>query len=987
MMTLAQAERLVRKITETLGQPAQEAQAAKLAQDYAELARSASRRLEQCGLMIEAGEELQALQLAETPPPLLDLLTLLSFRLATEWRSYCQQRGLPWAEAFFEKYVRLLNETYGRGTPAEQPMITRLMKAYREAILRGDDERGLSILRVVSRLNPSDQNSVQELRRLEEKTVRARLDALGKLLASGDQTAVLTQLREIEATGLAIPSNHPAWQQAQLLRCEELLERGEILKRQNSWREAEPVVQEIKTLAAQHSVLFPETDVARFEALEEWTSSERRAFADNQEMQRAFEALEYQVRASEARRSASKPAPVSDLQSELNALTAKWREAERFGALDEELARRCQRSCDWLQVQIRRAAKRKRTRAFALGIAVVALLALGGLMFWDFTTANQFAAQLERLKAARRVNDTATLLNQIPQRLKMKPRLAAALTSSGEFISKELDLEKDFEQKLGALQKMAQNGFTNGFGAVATNQAACAEALDRVALEFQSLGQANLRALQQKWQGHLRGLEPVHNAEFSSQLAHAQQLVAEQLNPTNSLDALRQALPEAQAAIVRLAALEQQPIKLEDNLDRKFRHLTNEVCGWSNTIAQWTDLHARLPQAPALADYLNSLTLISQSPLVSVRDRSCIEELHRLGADENTLLGGLLFPTQPQAWGALTNSAAPPLFRPDEPTEHEKAACLRLRDDRNMQDVYMYSLTNNPNNTNNFGKGKPILSQGALAQNRAGKKYGTIYDPKNSPDVLRFVDNQIIDNWEWDYNRIENRGPIGECEAFRRLGLGDLIDPNTGKYQRSILELLDRVSQDTGASATFRAYVTLRLLEIAKLRPVEWGLSWCPSAALNEQKLNELGAGNLQSGDWMVPNQLAYYEPLFKKFFEQTRGLSLDKEAHFYHLLASKACEAKFAFVGYVAPDGQNVFTRTNADWNECWGWSGRSKAPTLLLVRDNAGWQTAEPPLCYTPLFVFLGDRRQILQHSAQSIPYSVTSSVTLPPLFGGLQ
>ena len=34
-----------------------------------------------------------------------------------------------------------------------------------------------------------------------------------------------------------------------------------------------------------------------------------------------------------------------------------------------------------------------------------------------------------------------------------------------------------------------------------------------------------------------------------------------------------------------------------------------------------------------------------------------------------------------------------------------------------------------------------------------------------------------------------------------------------------------------------------------------------------------------------------------------------------------------------------------------------------------------------------FMLDRRQILQHSAQSIPYSVTSSVTLPPLFGGLQ
>src|SRR5438874_8148223 len=112
MTTLNQAEKLVRKITELLGQPAMEAQAAKLAQEYSQLARAASRRLEQCALMIEAGEELLALQLAETPPPLLDLITLLSFRQAGEWRNHCQSHSLPSAEPFFDTYVRLLNPTY-----------------------------------------------------------------------------------------------------------------------------------------------------------------------------------------------------------------------------------------------------------------------------------------------------------------------------------------------------------------------------------------------------------------------------------------------------------------------------------------------------------------------------------------------------------------------------------------------------------------------------------------------------------------------------------------------------------------------------------------------------------------------------------------------------------------------------------------------------------------------------------------------------------
>src|SRR5580700_2131686 len=108
MMTLTQTERMVRKITEVVGQPASDTQKAKLAHDYAEVCRAANRRLEQCALMIEAGQFLQALQLAETAPPLMDLITLLSFRQASEWRAYCQGHQLPWAEPFYDKYVRLL---------------------------------------------------------------------------------------------------------------------------------------------------------------------------------------------------------------------------------------------------------------------------------------------------------------------------------------------------------------------------------------------------------------------------------------------------------------------------------------------------------------------------------------------------------------------------------------------------------------------------------------------------------------------------------------------------------------------------------------------------------------------------------------------------------------------------------------------------------------------------------------------------------------
>src|SRR5580698_9437324 len=158
MMTVTQAERLARKIAEAMAAPSPDAQTAKLAQDYAELCRAANRRLEQCALMIEAGQRLQALQLAETPPPLLDLITVLSFREAADWRAYCQSHNLPWTEPFYDKHVRLLNSTYGKGIAGDHPFY----RDYRRAVMTNDDDKALSILRVIGRLNPSDENTKQE---------------------------------------------------------------------------------------------------------------------------------------------------------------------------------------------------------------------------------------------------------------------------------------------------------------------------------------------------------------------------------------------------------------------------------------------------------------------------------------------------------------------------------------------------------------------------------------------------------------------------------------------------------------------------------------------------------------------------------------------------------------------------------------------------------------------------------------------------------
>src|SRR5438128_279265 len=109
-MTLAELERLVRRIEEAMDTPPANGVLPKLAADYQGACRAAAQRLNQCAAMIGAGDEHQALQLAEAQPPLLDQLTLLAFRRSPAWRALCRAENLPAAENFDVKPVRQINE-------------------------------------------------------------------------------------------------------------------------------------------------------------------------------------------------------------------------------------------------------------------------------------------------------------------------------------------------------------------------------------------------------------------------------------------------------------------------------------------------------------------------------------------------------------------------------------------------------------------------------------------------------------------------------------------------------------------------------------------------------------------------------------------------------------------------------------------------------------------------------------------------------------
>jgi hypothetical protein len=320
---------------------------------------------------------------------------------------------------------------------------------------------------------------------------------------------------------------------------------------------------------------------------------------------------------------------------------------------------------------------------------------------------------------------------------------------------------------------------------------------------------------------------------------------------------------------------------------------------------------------------------------------------------------------------------------PETPTDREKNVYFELRDDKYMQNISAYDLVASPR-TNNPSRSRVVLAQGPMTyERRNGHTTGLVYDPDTSPGALNFIP-QSYD--ELNYSEVKKRNLLQECEAFKRLGLAELIDPNTGNYQKPILQLLDQLIRETNSSGVFRAFVTLKLCALAAQRPEQWGLPWSPALAQHLKALTDLGAGDLKSGDWMVRAQIVKYEAPLLNYFARARDLQLANQAAFLQQLLRESCREGFSLAGLVDGDGRLVLRQTNAPAQDYWGWGGRP-ASALLLFRksssDNAPVKIADP-LPFTPLFVFRGDPRNLLNKVAQdtSCPASRMAPF-LPPLF----
>jgi hypothetical protein len=415
----------------------------------------------------------------------------------------------------------------------------------------------------------------------------------------------------------------------------------------------------------------------------------------------------------------------------------------------------------------------------------------------------------------------------------------------------------------------------------------------------------------------------------------------------------------------------------------RFGSVTQRVDAYADQVRRWETVQATLARPVDAGAYGEALRQLQRSEFAEPAAKATAAVVASLATDATNLWQRLVLPGVPADWARWLGAPAVSLL-PADVLPAERTTYVALRDDEIIHGTRVARLTDPGRIAFDPLQIRTGYVRGEITTNRERRRIALVHDPARSPQALDFQPQQL-QSLELEVTVL---GRTPEAAVFERAGLKELLDNNTGKYRVSLLRVLDDLNLETKASPLFVAFIEMRLFDLMLIQPWAWGLPWAPAAQAHYQRLVQLGADRLRSGDWMLQPLVQARAPALIEQFERARRVRFEKQAIWLHRLARLAWTDGFVFAGYIDATGQPRLSELAAAQTALWGWRAADRSPARLLRRDagSARWVPVQPALPWTPLFAFAGDRSETLRLSlaeADLAPADPAVAEYLPPLF----
>ena len=963
-----QVERLIARIRGQLELGTPDLEARSLAGEYAALCQRARERLEQCATLVRSGNEHAAFQAAESDPDLLGLCALLSFGESDRWHALCRERGLPAGFPLDGQHVLAVEGLYGRDIGESHP----LYRDYREAIRRREEDRALSVLRSIVRINPDDPNARSELARLSAKFLRESLGKVASFFDQGSAEEAVELMSRMERFGANDLSGEPRWDEALARRVawlrtkasdqvSTLVSAAEEARAGGHWEACAAALGRVRSLERDHQLTLTDATSSQVAELEAWAGGLAAASEAEAGQRAALEGLndEWVLLQQEAARGSSPAILIVRLSSWLERATPQ---ADRLpdGILREARALR----------QNTRARLNRRYMLLTTSWVGGLLLLIAGVVYGNILKTQEEESRDRFSEASRLIelHDHPAALAALEEfeRGGLSPANQAARKEETAKLRQRLAAQVADEQRLRlearALSDRRKQGLNLG------NIAETEHRANKYLQEFNRVGgtlQTKLKAILPEPEALLsecRQLLDRTRNDVSAQIAALNKAMGESENVADltaaaeSLERLRlliktladagdkdldSALAAADRADLRLSG-ERKTIVALRNLG-KSADLTGYLAALADTAANTAGEKSDLSSRASF--------VFSRAPTLQALPRTALAP--RVGA----------------MWDAAAGADATGNFTPATLTEAEQRG-LRALSDTTLADslrrcsLSLYSIRGATN-------GRTVYVVGEIAESKKAITDGFEFFQK-AKELTR--EGAIIET-TWSRREFNNGVRAGE-EIVNPVTIPELDfirqvsrfqDAKTGKLLEPLIRTMERVRRSDSPYPELRAYQLQELYKLATSRPDAWGLLFSPSAQRDADQLRRITQNSLRPYDFLFKDKWADIQLELRAFLAPPGGAGYAEEARFWRGTFANLRNRKLIFAGMVGRDGRPVL-REAIKGTALYGLDNEGKATVLFRIADDGEVKRVAEAAPLTPLLRYPGTVAEAAQ--AAGIP-----------------
>ena len=974
-MTLSSLKKLTLQIKDALIARTTGGPLLVMAQEYAKYCEYAVARLEVCCAMLEKGSDYQALQLAEADPPLPDVMAMLSFTERSQWLDYCRVKQLAVPPIFEAINVKAMDAMYARGITSAHP----LYKDYRGAISKKDDVAALQIVRTITRLNSSDSNAQKEQTRLEEKRLRECVIQLNNALEAGvdDKAVQLTAELEILATTKrleAIPEyvrgravQHKVAQQKALQFVRETLSSLHAEQKSGNWQSASAGLARIDQACMEHGLPLPLELQPIAREVQAWVTAEEKRSADEYDFRQRLDAAVNLAADIESKLSTVGYKP-AEARARLTGLEYAWEAVRRCEKeVPGDGQKRVESAANALAQELEQMRRRKRVLIIGLsGAALVALLFLGWAGY-SYYTAEQYVARFKEMQPSGRVEDAEKLIADLTENkagLLGWAGLEGAVADAKTWVRGERIKLTTAENKIKELEGQAENQFSGRTAADLQKDLKVTK--DLVTALAPSLGQSlqsRLAALSSAVDARVKEMQRGEEKLSEEQLAQVEKLLSP-LSMQSRASELRAALAEVRPLLKKLQAKKSQAGKpseadqterLSPALEIRLSEAEKAAAEYGEEIAGLTQASDALTRVETLEAFTAALNLFSKLKLAEVLPAKTAA-LGVPKADKETL-AAILYDDPVRRRAALTARKGSALLHPEQVLSPDLTILLKIRDDKNLNEVYQvkWSLAGEPRFFYSLGKPKEIGVATAMSYS------GKFYQPTERSSIVNFQDRKQLDLGE----QVEIK-KSRTSSFLESLFLELMTDADGENYKKELLPVFDLLARDILSPASAKAYIWDKLAEIIQRDRDGWGLALSPLLQEDLKRFKDIPKPQeLESSAWMLFND-ASNSSAYANFFKTIQGRSYSGEVATKKGVEDKILGAGIRFAGYTDEKGVTKMIPGATNSGEYW-FKDRIQQNYRLLKAGPNGALDAKDAAPFSALFVIPVDRKEIKEQMSK--------------------